>query len=264
MKKIKHVIMLLVLILSFNTNSFAEDKPNTLTLEQAQNEAIKNSSVIKEDLRAIDDNNDKYEQWYREERQMLKNKEYGGSIETFNMEAGYNVKKNDNMVAVGKLKLKRDEETTKITLRDAYNEVIIRQKQLELNTIDLDNQKRNLDVATIKAKYGKISTKDYNDLKNKYKLSQISLDDAKKSIEDAYKSLNKLRGAKSEDRPKLVLDKQIVPLEKIINPKDAYENALKNKIDIMSLKTEVELSAIDLKSTSYIYPEITYKYAEKR
>lgn len=269
-KSRRFILALILILLTFlsafmSYSSFAEEKkPDFLSLKQAEDEAIKNSSVLKENLRNIESFSDEYEKAYREERKSKKDKDSSGTLDYIQSESGYNSKKADIKINEMKLKIKKDEEKIKLDVLSIYQDILLKQKEIEISKENIEIEKKLLDASKIKYDLGKISLYDLEKSKDNYNALNINLKTNNQELEDLYKKLNLLRGVSLDERPVLSINTMENYNDKIITPKDALELALKNRYDMLVLKNEYTLAELDLKDISIIYPENTYMYKEKQ
>ncbi len=268
------IFTILTMILTFLNafayfSSFAEEKKEEknstfLSLEKAQEEAIKNAVLLKGGLRNIEAFNDEHSQAYSEERAAKKNKDdYGGTLEYFQYESGYKTKEVDIKINNTKLKMKKDEEKIKLEVLSAYQDILLNEKEIEIEKEEVAYEKKLLEIAKIKSERGNISLYEFEKTKNDYETRILSLDSKNQELENAYKRLNFLRGASLDDRPKLSMTSLSSLEDKLIDTKAALQIANENRYDLLSSKSELTLSEMDLKNTSIVYPENTYRYKEK-
>lgn len=259
------ILILLTFLSAFMSySSFAEEKTsNFLSLKQAEDEAIKNSTLIKESLRDIENFSDEYKKAYREERKVKKDKDSSGTLDYIQYESGYNSKKADIKINEIKLKIKKDEEKIKLDVLSLYQDILLKQKEIEIAKENIEIDKKLLDASKIKHSLGKISSYELEKSKDSYDALNIDLDTKNQELEDLYKKLNLLRGVSLDDRAVLSINTMEKYTDEIISPNDALEAALKNRYDVSVLKNEYTLAELDLKNTSVIYPENTYMYNEK-
>lgn len=267
----RFILAFILIILTFlsafmSYSSFAQEKDsNILSLKQAEDEAIKNSVILKESLRNIDSLSDEYEQAYDEERRIKKDDDsyISGTLEYFQYKSGYNSKKADIKINETKLKMKADEENIKLNVLNSYQDILLKQKEIEVSKENLEIEKKLLEGAKLKYSLGKISSYELEKVNNNYQTINLELNTQEQEVEDLYKKLNLLRGTSLEERPKLLMDVVSNYADELINPKDALEIAMKNRYDIVSLKNDLELADMDLKTTGNVYTDNTYKYKEK-
>ncbi|SHJ77644.1 TolC family protein [Tepidibacter formicigenes] len=274
MKKIHRIILFLILlvftlfssIMSFE--SFAQEKElEFLSLEQAQKEAIENSSVLKEDMRNLKSLEDDYSQIRRQEKRVknyMDKDDYDASLEDYKYKSGDKTKEVDMRIKSSKIKLKKDEEQIKLDVLLAYQNVLLKQKELEIEKENIEYQKNLLDIKKVKNRLGKISLNEFEKAENDYNNLVLNLNTTKQELENSYIKLNLLRGVYLEERPILSEDTiNTFSLDIVLNQEEAFKKALESRHDILSLKDNIEFSKMDIENISIKYPSNTYKYKEK-
>jgi outer membrane protein TolC len=248
--------------------SFAQEKElEFLSLEQAQKEAIENSSVLKEDMRNLKSLEDDYSQIRRQEKRVknyMDKDDYDASLEDYKYKSGDKTKEVDMRIKSSKIKLKKDEEQIKLDVLLAYQNVLLKQKELEIEKENIEYQKNLLDIKKVKNRLGKISLNEFEKAENDYNNLVLNLNTTKQELENSYIKLNLLRGVYLEERPILSEDTiNTFSLDIVLNQEEAFKKALESRHDILSLKDNIEFSKMDIENISIKYPSNTYKYKEK-
>ncbi|SHG95957.1 TolC family protein [Tepidibacter thalassicus] len=274
MKKFHKIILVFILIIFtlFNSiiffKSFAQNKKsNFLSLKQAQEEAIKNSSILKEDMRNLKSLEDDYSQIRRQEKKIkdyMKQNDWDVSLEDYKYKYGYKTKEIDMKIKCNKLKLKKDEEQIKLDVLLAYQDVLLKQKELEIEKENIKYQKILLDIKKFQSELGKISLNEFEKTENDYNNFILSLKSKQQELENSYVKLNILRGVSLKERPILSVDTiNISSLDTVLNQEEAFKKALESRYDILSLKNDIEFLKMDIENISIKYTPNTYEYKKR-
>ncbi|WFD11965.1 TolC family protein [Tepidibacter hydrothermalis] len=272
MKKNRRIVLFIMLVVFtlFNSiiqfKSFANDlENNILTLEKAQSEAILNSNILKEDNRSLDALHDERSKTRRQEKQIKNSKSDYSTLEDYKYESGDKMKEVDIKIKGSELKLKEDEDQIKRKVLNSFQDILIKQKELEIAKINIEYEYKKLEISKLKNKLGKISNIDLESSQNKYDELVTSLSTKEIELKNLYSSLNQLMGHEINERYTVVLDNmhEDMDIKNIKKPADIMEVVLKNRYDYVSLKNNYEIQNLNLNNIKIKYPPNTYMYKEQ-
>ncbi|MCT4509849.1 MAG: TolC family protein [Tepidibacter sp.] len=273
MKKNRYIFLFVMIALFtlFNSiltfKSFASDlNVNTLTLEKAQSEAVLNSNILKEDKRSLDALYDDRSKTRRQEKRIKNSKSGGGlSLEEYKYESGDKMKEVDIKIKGNELKLKEDTKEIKRKVLKSFQDILIKQKELEISKMNMEHESKKLEISKLKNKLGKISDIDLENSHNKYDEIFTTLSTKKIELENLYNSLNQLMGHNMDERYTVVLDdiNKDIDIKNIKKPVDIMDMVLKNRYDYVSLKNSYEIQNLNLNNIKIKYPSNTYMYKEE-
>lgn len=275
MKKNRRIVLFIMLVVFtlFNSiiqfKSFANDlKNNILTLEKAQSEAILNSNILKEDNRSLDTLYDERSKTKKTEKQIKSrklNSEWDSTLEDYKYESGDKMKEVDIKVKGNELKLKEDKKEIKRKVLNSFQDILIKQKELEIGKMNIEYHYKKLEIAKLKNKLGKISNIDLESSQNKYDELVTSLSPKEIELKNLYSSLNQLMGHEINERYTVSLDNinKDIYIQNIKKPADIMDIVFKNRYDYISLKNSYEIQNLNLNNIKIKYPPNTYMYKEQ-
>lgn len=272
MKKNRRIVLFIMLVVFtlFNSiiqfKSFADDlENNILTLEKAQSEAVLNSSILKEDNRSLDALHDERSKTKRTEKRVKDSKSGSSTLEDYKYESGDKMKEVDINIKGSELKLKEDKKEIKRKVLNSFQDILIKEKELEISKITIEHEYKKLEIAKLKNKLGKISNIDLESSQNQYDEFVTSLSTKQIELKNLYSNLNQLMGHEINERYTVSLDNtnKDFDINKIEKPENIMDTVLKNRYDYASLKNSYEIQNLNLNNIKIKYPPNTYMYKEQ-
>ncbi|MEJ8553316.1 TolC family protein [Tepidibacter sp. Z1-5] len=275
MKKNRRIVLFIMIVVFTLFNSiikfkaFANDMQNNiLTLEKAQSEAILNSNILKEDNRSLETLHDERWKTKRQEKQVKNRKsssEWDATLEDYKYESGDKSKEVDMKIESNEIKLKEDEKEIKRKVLTSFQDILIKQKELDIAKKNMEHESKKLEILKLKNKLGKISDIDLESSQNKYDEFVTSLSTKKIELENLYNSLNQLMAHEMNERYVVVLDDidKDFDIENIQRPENIMDMVLKNRYDYINLKNSYEIQNLNLNNIKIKYTPNTYIYQEE-
>ncbi|APC09540.1 TolC family protein [Neomoorella thermoacetica] len=235
----------------------AESTAPQLTLQQAIDQAIANSNILKADSLAIDQA--KYD---RDAAGLNVTFTPSGPTTTVAEKAFTQLQQADLKWQVAKKNYDADKDTVVMKVYQAYFGVIQAQAALDAAQKALLNIDWQRKVANMSFQAGIISNSQMQQTANGYSQAQAQLASAQKALDNAYEKFNQLVGLMPDERPVLVDRPTFMPLT--INSLDAeVSRVLDASPTVWLMEKNVDLAklALDLYSFGPTEPH-TYKATE--
>lgn len=216
---------------------------DTLTLEDATNKAINNSSSIKNTSASIDLTDTTLESSYDSAMSGDENGGFSSLISFINSKTNY-----ENSIT----NLDAEKASLEHSVKSSYISVIESQREIELLKMSLKIEDNNLTIAKAKYSLGKLSKSDLETEEKTYNDDKTTLANKQTALEKNYKALNILIGASVDTRYNFELDPVYEPFE-ISMPVDSYINgkvALSNSVDQAKKTYESKKQTSNLSSIS--------------
>lgn len=208
--------LVLVFVLSFSINTFAQTSSKAITTQQEQSteyltveQAVKKAADYSNKLKTIDED---LEQAYDS---------YDSTAFSYNLSEdrteilnlATQLRTISNQISNYKLNAQVEQDMLQLSVKEFFADVINAEKELELYEQNMEIEKKQMDIDNVKLELGLISQSDYNSKLNSYNAKEMELRSKKIAIDDAYKSLNTVLGVDMDKRYNLVFDVEYVPFD---------------------------------------------------
>ncbi|MCT4508052.1 MAG: TolC family protein [Tepidibacter sp.] len=268
MKKLVANILLTFIILLTSTLSYADNEPlesaRKISLNQAIEEAIKNSTQVKVIDLDIQIKEIELDKAKHKEKKYEDVKDYGfslGTVQGFQLDANMLSKQAEYGLEEEKIKKNYLKEDIKYNVTRAYYGVLQLRDYKNASKDNLENVQRNRD--NVNNKYG-LGVASKSDLV----MADISLNEAKANFEKAkidlektYRSLNMILNYPLSTKLELISNFEEQSFNKDLD-KD-LNKAYESRFDIIKMNHNHELVKLDFETNSIKYPSNTYKYKTK-
>ncbi|CAH2213600.1 TolC family protein [Tepidibacter aestuarii] len=270
MKKNRYIFLFVMIALFtlFNSiitfKSFTDDKENNiLTLEKAQTKAVLNSNILSEGKRSLESLYDERSKTKRQEKQT---KNLGSfTLEDYKYKSGDAMKIVDIKIKGSEIKLKEEEKEIKRKVLTLFQDILIKQKELDIAKMNMEYEYNQLEISKLKNTLGKISNINLESSQNKYDEIVTSLSTKEIELENLYNSLNQLMGHEINKRYVVVLADMYIDfnIDNIKKPENIIDVVLENRSDYVDLKNSYEIQNLNLNNIKIKYTPNTYIYQEE-
>lgn len=266
MKKVLLSLLLTFFLLinysiSYGEKIASKEIKTTLLLEEAVEEAIKNSQELEINKLDIDVKDTELSEANYKEKKYKKMDFSMGTVEEFLLDESMLSKQAEYAYEEERLKTNYIKEDIKYNVTNAYYGVLQMEDYLQVTKSTLENIERNNKIINKKFELGMSSKSDV--LMSDIGLNEAytNIDKAEEDLEKAYRGLNMLLDYPLDTKLKLVSSFEEQVFERDIDEdlKTAYEK----RFDIIQLKNNFNLLKLDFDVSKKVYPSNTFVYKYK-
>ncbi|SHH22733.1 TolC family protein [Tepidibacter thalassicus] len=257
-------VTLLTSILTYADNS-GKENIKKLSLDQAINEAIKNSTDIKVseldiEIKEIELDKAKYSEKKYDD---LKDRGFSlGTVEGFQLDSNMMSKAAEYALEEEKIKKNYKIEDLKYKVTASYYAALQARDYLKVAKDNLENVKRNRDEVKKKLDLGVASKSDLIMADISLNEATVKVEKAKTDLENAYRRLNMVLNYPLDT--KLELTSNFYEQKFDVNLNKDLEKAYEQRFDMIQMNHNHEIVKLDFETNSIKYTENTYVYKTKQ
>jgi outer membrane protein TolC len=258
---------LLTSILTYADNS-GEENIKKLSLDQAIDEAIKNSTELKTidldiEIKEIELDQAKHsEKKYKDSEVVMINPMEDSSVQKFQIDKNMYSKKAKYALEEEKIKKNYKIEDLKYKVTASYYATLQARDYLNVANDNLKNVKRNRDEVKKKFDLGVASKSDLLMADISLNEANVNLEKAKTDLENAYRRLNMVLNYPLDTKLELTSNFKEEEFKADLN-KDLGK-AYEQRFDMIQMNHNYEIVKLDFETNSIKYPENTYVYKTKQ
>lgn len=215
-----------------------------LTLDEAIEKAVKNSSALKQSNNSLK---------LSEKKVDRASNTYLASTSDASISNLMNLIEQNASYSNSSISREIEEESLKYSMKQTYVDIINTEREIALEKLMLSNSQKELIVTREKAKLGLLSQKDLADAELAYQTSLTGVQSKQKTLEDAYATFDILIGNNDGTTYQLILEPKYERLELDI-PIESYATSKSaSDLNVQKLKKEVEVAEQSLKTVNVDY-----------
>ncbi|MCT4507686.1 MAG: TolC family protein [Tepidibacter sp.] len=265
MKKLVLSVLIVCMTLITSIITYADtsqvNKTKKLSLEQAINEAIKNSTELKVSDLEIEIKEIEFDKAKRSEKKHENSDVSLGTVQSFQLDSNMYSKSAQNALDEEKIKKDYKIEDLKYKTTQAYYGALQAKDYYDVTNNNLTNTQKSRDNVKKKHDLGVASKSDLYMADIALNEAKSNLEKAKTDLQSAYRALNMILNYNLDTKIELTSkfdEKNFkVDLEKDILT--AYEK----RFDMIQMNNQYEIVKLDFESNSIKYPSNTYVYKTK-
>ncbi len=262
-KKIISTALALSLLITpmFSYGETVKDIKNSLSLEQAIEEGIKNSQELIINGLEIEVKNTEYSEARSQEKKYKKSDYSLGTVEGFLLDENMASKKANYALEEEKLKTEYIKEDIKHNVTGAYYGVLQAKDNLDVMNSTLANIKKNTEIVHKRFELGMASKSDV--LMSDIALNEgyTNVEKAGEDLDKAYRALNMVLNYPLDTDLELTSKFKEQKFDR--NLKEDIEKAYTTRFDMIRLKNDYELVKLDFDTNAKVYTPNTYRYKYK-
>ena len=254
--------MIMTPLFSYGDELTAKEIKNTLSLEQAIEEGIKNSPQIEINELEVEAKKVELSEARHDEKKYKKSDYSLGTVEGFLLDANMLSKKAEYALQEERLKKDYIIEDIKYNVTNAYYGVLKAKDALDVTKSSLDNLQRTKDMIKKKSELGVASKSELLIAEIALNEGNIKLENARDNLAMAERALNMVLNYPLDTKLNLTSDfnekEFTADLDKDI------EKAYTSRFDMIQLKNNYDLVKLDFKTNAIVYTPNTFVYKYKQ
>ncbi len=254
-------VTLITSILSYADNEQVEEIKK-LSLEQAIQEGIKNSSQLKINDLDIQIKEIELDEARYDERKYKNSENSAGTVQGIQLDENMFSKKREYALEEEKIKENYVKEDIKYNVTYAYYSTLQAMDYMNVENKNLENIQRNRDIVKKKFDLGLVSKSDLIMADISLDESKVNIEKSKQNLKKAYRSLNMILNFPLDTKIELTSNFKEEQFNIDLN-KD-LEKAYSERFDVIQLNHNYELVKLDFETNAMKYPENTYVYKYKQ
>lgn len=159
---------------------------------------------------------------------------------------------------------KDNEEKTRLDIYKASLNVLLLQKNLEMQTSLQKNLEEKLKMAEARYKEGKITDSDLDDSRNLLDIKIIEVEKAEKDLEAANLELKRLLNVEMDDTPIKVDDKLVPAKEEVVVLNEVIEKAMEKNLDLYKKTQDLKAKEKTMEISEKYYKEGDFTYDDNK
>lgn len=217
------------------------ENAEVLTLEEAIEKAVKNSSALKQANNSLKLSEKKVDRASTTYLGSVSGESLSNLMSLIQQNANYSTSLISKEIQEGSLEY---------SMKKTYIEIINTEREIALEKISLANDLKQLTVTREKAKLGLISEKELSDAELAYQTSLVNMQSKQKALEEAYTTFDTLIGNTKGTVYQLTLEPKYEKLELTV-PIESYAISKAAKdLNVQKLKKEVEVAQENKKTVN--------------
>ena len=266
-KTVLSILLVFIITISplspYQKNLLAEDVITTLSLEEAINKGIENSTQLTISELEIEVKKVELSEARHQEKKYQKTGVSIGTVDGFALDANMLSKKAEYALEEEKLKQEYLKENIKLNVMSAYYGALQAEEYLHVTNSTLDNLQRNHDIIKKKFNLGMVSKSDLYMSEIALNEGEINVEKAKENVKKAFRALNMTLNSPLDTKLKLTSDFAQNDFQTNLN--EDVEVAYTKRFDIIQLNNNYQLVKLDFETNAIVYTPNTfiYKYKER-